>query len=243
MSQIELPTNYNTIVFAPTSNSPGKSDATGAFIPGAQSFIKYWKLDKTKVLRLIDNTKENMPAQVFQAIENRLLEGDEIKNFIFFCHGYSNGIQFKIRSPRHPLFSKSKVVRSYWETFTRLITKKTKAPCVILFACSTGFSSEDQKDAPGTGDFSFGDLLRDTLCELGAVNCRVFSHRTAGHSWQNPHIVFFDGEGSPYGGVGGKELAKVGSKQFRNLRNKLKKDEFAWKMVFQDIQDIQKDIA
>jgi hypothetical protein len=104
----------------------------------------------------------------------------------------------------HPKFGpKDKPI---WDEFEEKLAAHHNTH-VVLYACSTGNDPDDDPDtAPGSGEDSFADVLRDDLCWAGSIWCRVVAHTTAGHTTQNPWLKFFDGKGSPYGGVGAELL-------------------------------------
>jgi hypothetical protein len=83
------------------------------------------------------------------------------------------------------------------------IALKEKAGPGLIFAaysCSAG-------DAPGPGPATDGGLcdeVRDAFCRHGLKWCRVFGHKTAGHTSYNPYALFFDGHGHDDGGIGGE---------------------------------------
>jgi len=103
------------IAFAPKHNTPGKRDATGAFIPCATRWAEYWD----GKLVLIDNhqSKAKQRAAVLDAAD-----GFFFGRIAFFCHGLprSLGLGFDLSS------------------VAELAKVLTGSSCVTLFACSTG---------------------------------------------------------------------------------------------------------
>jgi hypothetical protein len=100
-----------------------------------------------------------------------------------FSHGYQHGVQFGIRSPRHPNFTLGDLIR--WQRFCDLLSRPVDdwftATTAVLYACSTGDDPDGDPDtAPGSGDGSFADCLRDNLCDRWSTQCRVMAHTTAG---------------------------------------------------------------
>lgn len=254
-------TNEEVMVFAPEFNSvrrDGKTlrDATGAFHVGAKQFCDYYGLDQSRVTHLIDNqnSKTIQARQLLGKMEKAKTRWPETGEFlypqiyVFFCHGFVNGIQFGIRSPT-PGRAFSTKDRGHWSRFIGAIARHP-APIVVLFACSIGDDPDDDPDsAPGSGDDSFGDLLRDDLCARTCIYNRVVTHTTARHSWYNNDLKIMDGMGSPIGGHGGLMLAQKGSKSYRALGQLLraKPDQggygFAWRFPFMTIADIHRELA
>jgi len=214
-------------------NTKGKRDYTGAFRPEAIHFCETHKLDPKKVVRINTTlSRYHMAAELIDVVEKR-----QPKILAIFCHGYTHGIQLGIRSPKHKRAT-AKDKKMYLD-FTQAMGLKHLNPTIALYACSTGNDPDDEDTAPGSGDDSFADLLRDSLCDTGAVNCRVFAHTTAGHTTTNPYIKFFDGLGSYYGGVGANFVAKPGTPEFKILGKMLRKDpEFRFRIPFMSIRHI-----
>ena len=151
----------------------------------------------------------------------------EYRNVILFCHGYTHGIQFGIRSPGHPKFKTSDgLTKGNWRAFVDSVGADDVGGAFIgLYACSTGNDPDgDPNTAPGSGDGSFGDELRDGLCRRGLIYNHVFTHYTAAHSWWNPNVKIMRGRGSEIGGVGSSALFVQGSPEYRAFRKLLKMD-------------------
>jgi hypothetical protein len=193
-----------TIIITPKSNTKGKKDFTGAFKPEALAFKK--RVDSSAVLVSFDNTLP-MPGRRQQLYErlHEVLAGPHpvgsIDTLAIFCHGWSTGIQAGLTTKDCHTFA------------TVLAPAAVTSLTVALYCCSTGADPGDNKfNAPGSdvngvaynlGDGSFADTLRDELCKVGLISCRVMAHRTAGHTTHNPQVIFFDGDQSPLGGTGG----------------------------------------
>lgn len=177
------------LAFAPASNEK-RADATGAFHPEARAFLASAAGGE---LVLIDNRRPFAArrAQVVATLKARADRG--FTSVAFFCHGFANGIQLGFRNAHAPELAK----RAAFLTGNMSLV-------LPLYCCSTGVDLEgDAPHAPGWGDNSFADRLRDALCAEYATHCRVFAHTTLGHTTQNPHAVVFDGMGSELGGAGG----------------------------------------
>ncbi len=233
-------------IFVPKYNTGNKKDSTGAFIPEAKAFCDYWNISRDRI-NYIDN---KLPKSVHRAgnVADALLDKMEevqaqaekpIAVWVFFCHGYTHGLQFSIRSSGHRHFD-----TEYAKRYSRFVNIMADhpSPAVILYACSTGDDPEGAADtAPGSGDGSFGDLLRDDLCAKGAIYCRIFVHTTAGHTTINPRFKLLDGNGSITGETGGVLLALPGSKEFKNLQISLRTN-FRFKVPFMTRSSIQNEI-
>lgn len=215
-------------IFVPKYNTT-KPDATGAFHPEAKNFCDHWGIDHNAI-HYVDNKKpkschrkDNVADDLLDRMEKyQAAQPEPIAAWVFFCHGYTHGIQFSIRSPGHRNFDEAYAER--YRRFIEIISDHP-SPLVILYACSTGDDPDGDPDtAPGSGDGSFGDHVRDDLCKRGAVYSRVFVHTTAGHTTGNPFIKLLDGGGSATGGEGGELIAMPGTPEFRKLRDLLKTD-------------------
>lgn len=203
------------IGFSPTTNTPPKKDATGAFIPEGRNFMKFHQQPPSNLF-MVDNTK---PAAAMKAyVFNSLRAVSDLHGVAFFCHGLRDRIQFGIRKADLP-------------ELARLIAAKTfpadRALPVTLYCCDTGRDDDAHRDddlAEFGGDNGFADHLRDELCKAGVVNCVVDSHTTAAHTTMNPDVRRFEGMGSPVGGVGGYYLVPRGNKLRKAWINALKTD-------------------
>jgi hypothetical protein len=191
----------HTIVFAPKHNRPGRSDATGAFIPEATRFLARHGLSR-KRLQLIDNTGEKSsggPARMRKQVLDVLAAQGEVDEqlltgVMFFCHGWKTGLQLGFRIAQ---------VRRLAEAIAAVGGRDVR---VCLYACNAGknVNRDDRDDLEQYGgNGGFADRLRDALCEAGAVDCCVDAHTTAGHATRNPNVRRFEGMGSPTGGSGG----------------------------------------
>lgn len=202
---------YRALVFVPEHNMHGKKDVTGAFLPEAEAFLEMCA-EGSEIVRF-DNSKgfAARRKQVLAALEER----KDFDTVAFFCHGWEKGIQAG--------FSKAT---------TKALAKAILDTCgdneeviVPLYCCSTGEDPDDDDiTAAGTGDDSFSDRLRDALCADGATQCRVMGHTTVGHTTSNPMVLFMDGMGSEYGGVGGYPPVSPGARKMWS----------AWKKALRD---------
>lgn len=180
----------NTIIITGDRNAVGKRDFTGAFDPEAKLFMRLYNIPAASRLSVnFGNPGFESPkrrAQVLSFIQS-FNPNVELGCVSIFCHGLTDKIEVG--------FGK----RHITDFVQALKSRKTaKNILVLLYCCSTGGTS-----ANSSGDGSFADLLRDELCRQGFTDCRVMAHTVAGHATRNPMKRFFDGMGSPVGGVGG----------------------------------------
>ena len=199
------------LAFAPRFNTAGKRDATGAFQPEARALVRL--ASKGSELVLVDNSK-GMPTrrkELLSVIAARAGKG--FTSVAFFCHGLRSSIQLGLRSLLAPQLAAA----------ISNLTDGAQDVVVPLYCCSTGADHDgDALSAPGTGDQSFADKLRDALCAAGAAYCRVTAHSTVGHATMNPMVVFMDGMGSLHGGVGGYAPVTPGSINWRTWKRTLR---------------------
>ncbi len=232
-------------IIVPKYNT-NKPDATGAFHPESENFCDEWGLPY-ECIHYINNKlpkrltlKNNVTDALLDTMED--IQASSIKPisvWIFFCHGYTHGMQFGIKSPGHRNFRDEEEAR--WHKFINIIGDCPE-PVLVMYACSTGNDPDDDPDtAPGSGDGSWGDWVRDELCKTGAVYCRVLVHTTAGHTTRNPFIKLLDGLGLSTGGVGGELIAAPRTSSFRKLQ-KLLKTNFRFKIPFLTLESIRDSI-
>lgn len=224
-------TKRRILVFRAEHNSHGKRDVTGAFAPEASRFMK--AVATSGDIVPIDNRKpmSKRRTQVLTAME--AAEGT-FDGIAFFCHGWLDGIQCGFQRRHAPILAKA-----IWDLTSHDLVN------VPLYCCSTGDDPHDKPlEAAGTGDDSFADRLRDALCAQGAQYCRVMGHTTVAHTTKNPHALFFDGMGSPVGGVGG--YPPVGRKP-RTLwtawRKALRETDLRFRFPFMTVADIHAELG
>lgn len=177
------------LVFAPDRNTPGKKDATGAFLPEARAFLKQHDLSDDSLV-LFDPTAP--PSDRRRRVNNALAQRLELDVVAFFCHGYARGIQAGLQSTHLTDFA------------TQLALRARRDLRVALYACDTGRdedaqSADDREPGPG-GDGGFADRLRDALEQRG-LDAVVLGHATAGHTTYNPYMRRFV---AGAGGIGGE---------------------------------------
>lgn len=222
--------NEKVLAFVPRHNVEGKKDATGAFQPEARALIKLAAPGSEIVM--FDNLK-GLPtrrAEVMSAMRARV--GLGFTSVTFFCHGWLDGIQAGFQR-RH----------------TSELAKEIRALCpsqnviVPLFCCSTGDDPQDDPlTAAGTGDDSFADKLRDALCALNAVNCRVMGHTTVAHTTMNPMVLFMDGMGSAVGGAGGYPPVSPKSSLWAPWKKALRTTDLRFRMSYMSVAEIHAEL-
>jgi len=207
------------LIFRPMHNSHGKRDVTGAFAPEADRYADT-VCTKGSMVVTINNKKPfwHRRRQVLEVFEEALDNPAFFDGVAFVCHGWKHGIQLGFRSGNVDELAEwihAVCQHSFLE--------------VPLYCCSTGGDVLTSRTSPGTGDYSFADLLRDDICRWAdaddfASYCRIMAHETVAHTTKNPRVRFFDGMGSPAGGVGGYRPARPGAALWsawkRELRNR-----------------------
>lgn len=166
------------LILLPDRNSPGKSDMTGAFQPEARLLVEM-RGGATVYINQGDSDAGRR-KQVIRAIDKH-----QPAEIVYFGHGQER------RVPQLG-FSLGHIAQ-----LAEVISEYSTAPTVVLYACSVA-------DGQGTaGDNGFCDILRDSLCEVGARGCRVFGHDRPGHTTGNRYVRWFWG---PEPAIGGKWL-------------------------------------
>jgi hypothetical protein len=214
------------LVLAPKHNTGTKKDATGAFQPEAAAFAKRNGVPKAQVV-WIDNhlSKRAMRAAVLAEIEKVKKENGPLAAIACFCHGWKTGIQFG--------FDKSTVG---WLAQALAGARDVRVP---LYACSTAQGADGDDSTAVGGDGGFADLLRDALCQAGAVDCQVDAHTTAGHTSKNPFVRRFQGMGSPSGGAGGFFIVSPSQRQlFAKWRKLLASADLRYAFPFMTVAEI-----
>lgn len=176
------------LIYAPQSNTPGKSDATGAFIPESQAFAKL----HGGVARTFANAK---PMGDRRSTWLRSLDGLDRKGNVFslYAHGWPRGIQLGF------------LVGHVDQLANTLAVMLPGRPLVVNLACcdcardSDDDRQDDMNDGIG-GVGGFADILCTRLAAIGVRN-RVYAHSTTGHTTWNPWVRVFDSHDEhPQGG-------------------------------------------
>jgi hypothetical protein len=193
-----------TLIFAPEYDTPGKRDASAAFQPEAKRFQRV----HGGTLVHVDNRRDHGTRG--ETVLDSLARGPgRWETIAFFCHGTPRDIQlgFGLRT-----------VDKLGQYIARSSERDVR---VLLYCCSTASTIASLIGKSVGGDGGFADELRDALCRHGATHCRVMAHTTVGHATKNPHVRFFDGNGSPVGSQGGIDVVRKGSKLWHAWREAL----------------------
>jgi hypothetical protein len=214
-----------TLIFVPDTNTPGKNDVTGAFLPEATLFARFRQEDPDAVIKRFPAHGEMGARRAFCIARIRELE-QPVDTLAFFCHGYHSGIQAG--------FTLAQKL-----TLAQLLAQHaTVGVHVLLYACNAGDS--DGKDSPG-GDGGFADELRDALERLGR-DALVLGHTTAGHCSYNPYVRRF-APGTT--GQGGEWYVRPGSRFWgpwvRRLRDP--HDDLRWRLASLTPLELERELS
>ena len=205
----------------------GKRDASRAFIPEAKRFLAYWESEGLRTHLALINNRARVATRRKQVID-ALGGAGSLKHLAIFAHGWRTGIQMGFRL-------------GHLAALGRKIAEHTvdDAPVVTLYTCSTA-----QGSGSG-GDGGFADELRDALCREGMIECRVDGHVTKGHTTRNPHVRRFEGEGSPFGEIGGRYIVKPRGRLWWPWKQALRgpDDTFRYAYGRMSIADIHNEIS
>lgn len=225
-----------TLIIVGSSNTPGRKDYTGAFLPEVKNYQKV----RGEAHAIVQFNNKLPFAKRYADLAQKLHDhrSSFFDNIVFFCHGWADGIQAGLTRKSVPKF-----LTEFGDLYT------DGALHVVLFCCSTGDDDDDDDEqAAGTqlrddgnlGEGSFADVWRDELCKHGSSNCRVVAHRTAGHTTRNPHVIVFEGNGSPIGGVGGvMPISPAGDKKLWRTWVQMLKTDFRFRFPYMTVTQIQ----
>ncbi|MDD5511065.1 MAG: hypothetical protein PHI12_09680 [Dehalococcoidales bacterium] len=188
------------LVFYSSTDTKGKRDATGAFIPEARAFARFHDIPSSYCI--------GVDCKGLTAPERRKVVIDEISKrelwdvIAFFGHGWPDGIQFGFT--RKTVDDLAGVIAAH----------SSPDVCVGLFACLAAENdvrdSTVKKLGPAT-DGGFADMLRDSMVRHGVSYGWVDAHKTAGHTSWNPYVVRFlceDVDDPEWGAEGGAWLVE-----------------------------------
>jgi hypothetical protein len=144
-----------------TVNTYGKSDATGAFVPEAVHFSRFYACHREG----FDN-RLGAPARRKQ-VEGILGKHKALDLVAFFCHGLRRSLQ-----TGHDMAT----VDALADAISRASAKRV---VVALYACSTGAT-----------DNGFAAALRNGLHARGHEGT-VYAHDRAGHATRLPYVRAF----------------------------------------------------
>ncbi len=210
----------NTLIITGDRNTGSAKDFTGAFDLEARALARMQEVPPGAIVRV--NLAGSKPARRKQVIEALAVRRYDF--VAIFCHGYRTGLQIGFGLPHVRELAAALTARKYVPNETPLH--------VALYACSTGGGGG------AGGDGGFADRLRDALCELGAVHCRVDAHDRAGHCTRLPYVRRFEGQGSPVGGTGGQWIVAPGSKLWPKWRKALATTDLRLRFPLLDVAQI-----
>jgi hypothetical protein len=205
------------LAFTGDRNRPGKKDWSGAFLPEAQRFAS--GAPDPFIIPL------GAPSAQQRGLVTSIIRGHRPSIVGFFCHGLTRRIELGFgTSTAHELAA---------------VLAEVGCSRVALYACSTGSGK-----GPG-GDGGFADALRDAMCRAGLADARVMAHETAGHATQNPRKRFFDGMGSPVGGVGGYWIVEPGSSLWKPWVRRMRdaRDPLRFRLAEMTVGEIHRELA
>lgn len=220
------------LIFTPDRNSKLK-DFSGAFEPESIKFAALHGADADDIVRVrLSGTNDQQREQILVALRSH----PPADIVAFFCHGWQTGIQLGFKTLHVGELAKAIVYGSLQPSEVIGHESHERLPRVALYACSTG-------GGPGGGDGGFADTLRDAMCKLGAVNCRVDAHDRKGHSTQNPYVRRYEGGGSSVGGTGGQWIVDPAKAQlFRKWRIALVRTDLVYRFPLMTTAEIHQEL-
>lgn len=228
------------LVMYSNTNTKGKHDATGAFIPEAIAFSKYHKvpIENQLGVKCPRISKAARRRKVLEFIKERGVENDGIEAIAFFCHGWPKGIQFGFDREHIPELTDVIRQRCVDEIF------------IPIYACLT--AENDIRDKKKNNDIGpatnggFADLLRDSLEKNGIKKGWVDAHKTAGHAGWNPYVVRFlmDSVSEVYNnGIGGSWLVGPRSQSWKEWIKYLRESDLRYRFPFMTELEIKMELA
>lgn len=163
------------LVLAPLYDTPGRKDASGAFLPESRKFVAVNKL--AAVVRGFDSNRALADRR--RECSLVLSRSADLDVVALFCHGWRNGVQAGWTS-------------SHAAGLADLIALASRPSSVVcLYCCDTGRdqdtqTQDDRQDSVG-GQGGFADLLFEGLKARG-WHGKLFGHTTAGHTTWNPWV-------------------------------------------------------
>jgi len=224
--------NKNILVFYSNTNTKGRNDASGAFIPEAKAFATHHQVpDENFVgMKLIGNTLSLRRQLVLERI---VLHKGKLDAIAFFGHGWPSGIQFG--------FNKSHI-----EGLVSIMRPSCYSHVkVLLYACWTAENETKDKDHNNVGvgtDNGFADMLRDEMARKGMIYGWVDGHKTAGHTSWNPYAVRFhcrNVKDYAKGAVGGCWLVQPGSTIWKEWVAKLRNAKTGLRYDYPFMEDME----
>lgn len=175
----------NGLVFASGFDSGGKHphDASGAFIPCAKAFAKHYDLP---LPYLYDNRPTSMPARFNQILDYISRTVGKLDVVAGFSHGWRTGTQWGLT-----LGNVQELARALAPYAAETLTIGFVAACSAGEDPSEAGHTGVHDDAPGAGEGSIADELRDALFGLG-VKAKIVAHASVGHVARNPFVRVFE---------------------------------------------------
>lgn len=224
----------NILVAYSNTNSHGKYDASGAFIPEAKAFAKLHEIPDENVIgiKLPKVAKRKRRDQTLAAIaeagKDRLLDA-----IALFGHGWPRGIQFGFNREHIP------------QLVEHLIQYCQPDVKITLFACLAAENDVRDRSVTNLGpatDGGFADLLRDEMVRRGLDRGWVDGHKTAGHTSWNPFLVRFlcaDVDDPEIGAQGGAWLVAPRSETWKKWIAKLRDQKSGMRYRFPFLREIE----
>lgn len=229
----------NVLAIYSNTNSHGKSDASGAFIPEAKAFAELHGLQPANLvgLRLPHVAKTKRRQQTLDAIAEAA-RNQPLTAIGLFGHGWPDGIQFGFNRKHIPELAECIADNSYGDVK------------VTLFACLAAENDVRDKNVNNLGpatDGGFADLLRDEMVRQGLTRGWVDGHKTAGHTSWNPYLVRFlceDVDDPEMGATGGAWLVAPRSQLWRKWVNRLrdKKSGLRYRFPFMTEMEVKSEL-
>jgi hypothetical protein len=195
----------NVLTIATGYDSPGKKDATGAFLPEAKAFAELYGGAYLRLAKLSSTARR-------ATVENTISEIEQIDVIAVFGHGTSTSLIATGHTIRH-VYDLAGVINAAANSAPSPLSKSKRPLSIILYACSTGF-----------GKTGFADLLADQLA-MQAPGVNVWAHSTAGHTSWNPYVELAGGPN------GGDPIARPGDQLWKRWRERLH-DNQAFRLSF-----------
>jgi hypothetical protein len=224
----------NILVIYSDTNTHGKSDATGAFMPEAEAFAKVHQVPSENMvgIRCPRVNKGIRRGKVLDAMYQRG-QHRPLDAIVFFGHGWPQGIQFGFNRSQIP------------ELVDRMGEFCHPDAKVVLFACLAAENDVRDKLVTGLGpatDGGFADILRDEMVRQGMNKGWVDGHKTAGHTSWNPFLVRFlceDVDDPQFGAVGGAWLVAPRSQLWKKWIKALKDQKSGMRYRFPFMSEIE----
>jgi hypothetical protein len=180
----------NDIVIYSCENTPGKHDASGAFVPEALAYAELHNCANVFPQNYVRVPAAKSRVNFYDCLLKAYEASGPITSIAFFGHGWHSGIQAGLNIRHIP------ALVAMLEDICHPDVK------IILYACSTAENKikdheADPKELANICDGGFADRLRDEMWEYDDFEgFEVYGHKTAGHTTRNPYMVRFDRGGT-----------------------------------------------